>query len=67
MVISRKCYNWGQLCRRLTQKEGQSCFQCDVKESLVVRGHQGELNPTLLFMRMTCVITDRDEMTKNLE
>jgi len=33
----------------------------------VVRGQEVELNPTLLFMRVTCVVTDRAEMAKNLE
>ena len=38
-----------------------------MSRNAVVRGQEVELNPALLFMRVTCVITDRAEMANNLE
>jgi len=37
------------------------------RNAVIVRGQEVDLNPTLLFMRVTCVITDRAEMAKYLE
>lgn len=49
------------------KSKGRIVSICISRNDGVVRWYGIELNPSLLFMTVTCVMTDRAEMAKNLE